>query len=78
MSATFKTKSIKFTSRAAVKIGNDYFTFEATIEKTCPEEFTDEEYAQQKTLLWDEVNAEIDNQLLDVQSAYKKAKESRY
>lgn len=60
---SFKTTSIKVTSRASVKIGDSYYTFEACIEKQCPEEYTDEEYKDAKKALWSEANAEVDNQI---------------
>ena len=60
---SFKTTSIKVTSRASVKIGDSYYTFEACIEKQCPEEYTDEEYTDAKKALWSEANAEVDNQI---------------
>ena len=62
----FKTTSIKFTSRASVKIRDSYYTFESTIEKSCPDNCTDEEYVDAKRQLWDEVNGEVDNQINDL------------
>ena len=59
----FKTTSIKFTSRASVKIGDSYYTFEATIEKQCPEEYTEDEYNEEKKKLWSEANSEVDTQI---------------
>jgi len=69
--SAFKTTSIKFTSRASVKIGDSYFTFESTIEKQCPEEFSEEDYIDAKKLLWDEVNTEVDNQIIEIQECLK-------
>ena len=45
---SFNTTSIKFTSRASVKIGDSYYTFEACIEKQCPESYTENEYEDAK------------------------------
>jgi len=63
----FKTTSIKFTSRASVKLNDSYFTFESTIEKQCPENYSEEDYIQAKQKLWDECNNEIDNQIIEIQ-----------
>ena len=62
----FKTISMKFTSRASVKIRDNFYTFEATIEKQCPENFTDKEYDEAKQKLWDECNLEIDRQIIEI------------
>lgn len=67
----FKTTSIRFTSRASIKLNDSYFTFESTIEKQCPENFTEEEYQMAKEQLWNEVNSEIDNQIIEVQEFMK-------
>lgn len=71
MDNTFKTTEIRFTSRSSVQIKGNYFTFEATITKQCPENYTDEEYIAAKQLLWDECNAEVDNQINDLQEYLK-------
>lgn len=72
----FETTSIKFTSRASVKIKDSYYTFEACIEKQCPLEVankvTDDEITEIKTKLWDEVNAEVDGQIEQVIGILKK------
>ena len=59
----FKTKSIKFSSRLSCNVGNSYYTIESTIEKQCPETFTEQEYLDAKQQLWDECNNEVDTQL---------------
>lgn len=59
----FKTTSIKFSSRLSCNVGNSYYTFEATIEKQCPENFTEEEYKAAKHDLWNECHNEVDTQL---------------
>ena len=59
----FKTTSIKFTSRASVKIRDSFYTFESVIEKQCPETYTEEEYLAAKQNLWDECHAEVDTQI---------------
>ena len=70
----FKTVSIKFVSRASVCIDKNYYTFEASVEKVCPEEYTEQEYDETKKQLWDEVNAEVDNQVADVVNLIKNKK----
>ena len=70
----FKTISMRFTSRASVKIHDNYYTFEATIEKQCPENYTDDEYEQAKVDLWTEANNEVDTQINDVVEMLKKRK----
>ena len=62
----FRTVTIRFTSRASVQIKGSYYTFEATIEKQCPEAYTDSEYMQAKQELWDECNGEVDAQVEQV------------
>lgn len=70
--AEFKTTQMTMVSRASVKIGESYFTFEASVTKSCPDEYTDDEYIDAKNKLWDEVNAEVDNQIADVRNMVKK------
>ena len=72
--AEFKSTSIRFVSRASVKLGDNYFTFEAEITKQCPETFTEEEYIDAKSKLWDEVNGEVDNQIADIRSMLQNRK----
>lgn len=72
--ADFKTTSIRFTSRASVKIRDNYYTFEATIEKQCPETYTEKEYEQAKNALWSEANCEVDNQVSEVVELLKNKK----
>lgn len=59
----FKTTSIKLTSRLSCNVKNSYYTFEATIEKSCPENYTQEEYERAKQDLWNECHHEVDTQL---------------
>ena len=70
----FKTTSIRFTSRASVKIRDNYYTFEATIEKQCPENYTLDDYEQAKHDLWNEANNEVDTQINDVVDMLKNHK----
>ena len=76
----FKTTSIKFTSRASMQLTNpktkntSYYTFEATIEKSVPDDCTKNEYEEAKRQLWEECNAEVDNQLLETVEYLKNVK----
>lgn len=67
----FKTTEIRFTSRSSVQIKGNYFTFEATITKQCPETYTEEEYNDAKQALWDECNNEVDKQIVELQEYLK-------
>lgn len=70
--AELKTTSIRFTSRASVKIKDSYFTFEACAEKSVPEDMTPEELVDAKQEFWDELNQEVDNQIQEVCNYAKK------
>lgn len=70
----FRTVTMRFTSRASVQIKGSYYTFEATIEKQCPESYTDEEYIDAKQQLWDECNNEVDNQVEQIVEMLKNKK----
>lgn len=64
------TESIKFTSRASVKIKDCYYTVEACEERVIPEiEGVDIE--EERKLLWDTVNTECDNQIQEILQIYK-------
>lgn len=75
----FKTTSIKFTSRASVKIGDSYYTFEATEERSIDNEKLSSELNEreqqiqdERIALWDTVNAEVDSQIEDTVEFLKK------
>ena len=72
----FNTTSIRLTSRAYVRIGESYFTFEACEEKQCDLEIastlTEEELKEEREKLWDLVNSEVDNQIADIKSYVSK------
>lgn len=62
-----KTTTIKASSRASVKVGDNFYTIEWTEERTVePKDDIEEE----RTLLWDDVNREVDNQIEDILEAY--------
>lgn len=62
-----KTTTIKASSRASVKVGDNFYTVEWTEERTIqPKDNIEEERA----LLWDDVNREVDSQIEDILEAY--------
>ena len=70
----FKTTQMTLVSRASVKLGESYFTFEASVTKSCPDDYTLDDYNQAKKDLWDEVNNEVDTQIEDVRSMLQNRK----
>ena len=66
----------RFTSRASVRIKDNYYTFEACIERSCPDDISDAEYEQFKKDLWDEVTDEVDKQVIDTEN-FLKSKQTR-
>lgn len=58
-----KTKTIKASSRAAVKIGDNYYTVEFTEEWSVSPTAN---IADERAALWDTVNRECDNQVADI------------
>lgn len=66
-----KTTLIKASSRESIKLGDNYFTVEFTEERSVPEDCNLEE---ERALLWDDVNEEIDQQIDDIIDMYKSKK----
>lgn len=73
ISATPKaiTKTIKATSRASVSIDKNYYTLEYTEERIIPD-LPDIDLLVEKTLLWEEVNSQVDKQIEDVLKTFGK------
>ena len=65
------TTTIRFTSRASIKIGESFYTMEACEERIIPD-IDGIDIEQERRLLWDCVNEEVDNQLIDVKNVYGK------
>lgn len=65
------TKTIKATSRASVVIDKNYYTLEYTEERTIPD-LPNIDLLLEKTLLWDEVNSQVDKQIEDVLKTFGK------
>lgn len=67
------TTSIRYTSRASVKIRDNHYTVEATEERLIPD-LPDIDLDKEKQLLWDAVNEQVDIQIEDIWSEYEKSK----
>lgn len=64
-------KTIKATSRASVKVGESYYTVEYSEERIIPDiEGIDIE--KERQFLWEDTNAECDNQIEDILKTFKK------
>ena len=64
------TTSIKFTSRASIKVRDSFYTVEACEERMIPA-FDDVDVGKERKLLWDTVNGECDLQIEDILKMYK-------
>lgn len=63
--------TIKASSRASVKVGDNFYTIEYCEERSIPDtENVDIE--QERTDLWDTCNTEVDNQIEDILKTFKK------
>ena len=69
------TTKITATSRASVKIGDNFYTVEMTEERTFAPNTPDVDLKQERQLLWDNVNDSVDNQILDIKDAFAKSKQ---
>ena len=65
------TTTIRATSRASVKIRDSYYTLEYTEERVIPDRFdnNDIDLSAEKALLWQEVNAQVDQQIQETYDA---------
>lgn len=66
-----KTTSIRFTSRASVKVGESFYTVECCEERVIPD-IDGINMEEERRLLWDTVNSECDNQIEDILKTFKK------
>lgn len=66
--------SIQATSRISLKCGDTFYTLEYTEERIIPsnEYLPDLDLDEERRLLWDKVNSEVDKQAEEVQNLYKK------
>lgn len=67
------TTQIKATSRASVKIRDNYYTVEYTEERTIPQ-VDGVNLEEERKLLWNMVNDECDNQIADILNSFAKQK----
>ena len=67
-----KTVSIRFTSRASIKIRDNFITVEACEERVVPEGVTDIDWEAERKMLWDTVNDECDDQIQDAIKTFSK------
>ena len=67
------TTSIRFTSRCSINIDGKFDTFEACEERMIPE---DADVEQERKLLWDTINDEVDKQAEEAYDVYGLKKES--
>lgn len=65
-----KTTKISATSRAAVKIRDNYYTIEATEERSIPD-VEGVDVSTEWTMLWDSVNAIVDGQIEQIVKTFK-------
>ena len=66
-----KITTIAATSRASVKIRDNYFTVEYHEERVIPD-VEGVNIEQERRILWDVVNAECDTQIDDISKTFKK------
>lgn len=64
------TTSIKFTSRASVKVGDSYYTVEACEERIIPD-LPDIDIEEERADLWECVNRETDLQIEEIIKTFK-------
>lgn len=68
------TTKISAVSRASVKIGDSYYTFEFSAEKHFTNPDADVNVQLEKDILWEECHAEVDRQIEDISNYLKKKK----
>lgn len=67
-----KVVTISGTSKATVQVNNNYYSFSYTEERQLPENDKDVCIEQERELLWDTLNAEVDKQIEQIVQLYKK------
>ena len=63
-----KTTIIRATSRASVKIRDNFYTLEYCEERVIPD-VEGVDLASEKRILWDDINSEVDKQIEDTYNA---------
>lgn len=66
-----KIITIKATSRASVKIKDNYYTVEYGEERSLPADMPEGQIIEERNALWDDCNAEVDAQIHDIVSSFK-------
>ena len=69
-----RTTQIRATSRASVKIKESYYTVEYTEERTIPDT-EGVNLEEERKLLWNDVNDEVDGQIEDIIKSFAKSKQ---
>lgn len=69
--------SIKFSSRCSMKIGDNFYTSEACEERSLPEGLTEAELLQERKMLWNTVNEEVDHQCEEIWETVRKARNKK-
>ena len=67
------TTTIRATSRASVKVRDNYYTVEYSEERTIPD-VEGVNLEEEKRILWDDVNGEVDAQIEDIIKSFAKQK----
>lgn len=65
-----RTTSIKATSRASVKVRDNFYTVEFSEERIIPD-LPDIDMEQEKSYLWDAVNNQCDSQIEEIVKSFK-------
>ena len=66
-----KIETIRATSRASMKVADNYYTVEYMEERIIPD-IDDVDIENERKILWDTVNSECDNQIEDILTLYTK------
>ena len=65
-----KTTTIKATSRSAIKVRDNYYTVEATEERSIPD-VEGVDLNAEWSILWDSLNAIVDSQIEQIVKTFK-------
>lgn len=66
-----KTVTISATSKATVQIKNNYYSFSYSEERVLPENDPDVNLEEERKLLWETLNAEVDGQIEEITKLYQ-------
>lgn len=68
-----KTVKISGTSKATVQIKGNYYSFSYSEERELPEDQLKVNIEEERKLLWETLNAEVDNQIEEITKIYNNA-----